>query len=240
MTSALCALIPVPLLDGHFLRRTRRRMTREAAAEVGLTLDDAQVLHLSGTEPSTAFGCLIGAFIAGLLKIVFWIVRRFFRTLLFFLAAKDAADQASRTVHEGFLLRSAMPDLAQRLETLRRAGGESVTGSVSPEIRRVRRAIEQTCREVDPRPIERVIKGSFRGSLRMLRRASRLFARQARWAERGDTEVTPETEPDLAPEVTDRMASALAGERSYFENLEAVFRSRLDPKRPAVETTAES
>jgi len=52
MTSALCALIPVPLLDGHFLRRTRRRMTREAAAEVGLTLDDAQVLHLSGTGPA--------------------------------------------------------------------------------------------------------------------------------------------------------------------------------------------
>ncbi len=229
MTSALCALIPVPLLDDHFLRRTRRRMVREAAAEVGLTLDEAQVQHLSGTEPGTAFGCLIGAFIAGLLKIVFWIVRRFFRTVLFFLAAKDAADQASRTLHEGFLLRSAMPDLAARLETLRQAGGERVTGSVSPEIRRVRRAIEETCREVDPRPIERVIKRSFRGSLHLLRRASRLFARQARRAERGDGEITSETGPDLAPEVTDRMASALAGERSYFEHLESVFRSHLEP-----------
>lgn len=229
VTSALYVVVPVPLLDDHLLAATRRRMVRELAAEHGLELSEAQVRHLSGTESSAGLGCF-GGFVVGLaLALVLKIPRRLFRTVFFFLAIKDAADAASRTFHEGYLLRQAMPDLARQFAILRAHGAEGIAGAVPWEVRRVRSAVADTCAAVDTRPIERTLKAVFRSSFTMLRRAARLLAQRERAALHGAprSESSVAAGDVLAPGLVDRLARALSVHGDYLGSLVQDLRRRL-------------
>ena len=242
VSSAVCAVIPIPFLDDHLLRRTRRRMVREIATEHGLTLDPTWLHHLSGTEGKSALGCFIGTLFGLFFKLVYKLVRRVFRSLMFFLAIKDGADAASRTFHEGYLLRAALPELKQRLGVLKERGELEATtddDGIPWEIRGVRSAVEASCREVDTRPFESTIKGVLRGSRTLLRRTARIFAREARENEASDpaAEPAPETSQRLAPDLVDAMVGALSRQDVYLRSLEAHFMGRWSPESASADPT---
>jgi hypothetical protein len=197
-------------------------MVREMAADRELVLSDAEVAHLSGTEPSTVFGCFLGALIGVFLKGIYLIARRIFRSILFFLALKDSVDEASHTFHEGYLVHQSLPDLAPRLDR-----PAAPSEPVRPAVRSLRRAIVKTCLAVDPRPIEKTIKSVFRGSYRLLRRAARLFARDARTQRLDEEGPLPSggTGAAYAPEIAERLGERLARETGYLSALEVRLRS---------------
>lgn len=212
--SGMWALLPVPLLDDHFLRRTRRRMVRGAAARHGVVLSEAQITELAGDGGvRTTWGCLVGVIVATTAKLL----RRFVRTVVFFLAANDAADAASRTFHEGYLLEQAL----------------APPSALGPQPRtidatRVRWAIETTCAEIDTRPIRQLIRRAFRGSRWLLRRGVMLLSR-SRGAENPEQVDALEQEQErLMSSLLERLSGALFGQQRYLQDLEQSFRRHLD------------
>ena len=254
LLSAIAAAIPIPFVDDHLLRRTRRRLARDSAAQAGVELHEIEIDHLSGTGPSTLSSCLMGCIVGQSFKIVVKLVRRVFRSVLIFLTVKDSVDAFSKTFHEGFLLHRALPTLGrqltarQDLATDRRPDQPAASTAAAtpgappmaattrdrqliPEILTLRRAIESTCLEVDTRPLENTIKAIFRQSRKVLRTTARIFARDARRAEKLD----PAAEPDanegrkLAPELIDLLTSSLRGKKDYLVQIDRDFRSRWSP-----------
>lgn len=201
VSSALYALLPVPLLDDSLIRRTRRKMVRELATARGLQLSNDQLLVLSGTVPRSGWGCLFALLVSIPIKIVYKLIRRVFRTIFIWLAINDAVNAASATFHDGYLLRAG---LAQAPDDPARA------------TQIVRRATNAVLEEVDPRPFQKVFKSVFRTSRGSLRAAARHL--------RGNSsEVTPppeQVEEEVPPEVVDRLEHDLEQQRTYLQELE--------------------
>jgi hypothetical protein len=221
VASGLGAMVPVPFLDDHLVRLARRRMVAELARERGIVLSLAELHHLSGTERRTGFGCLVAVLLGATFKIAVKILRRVFRTLLFWLAVKDASDAASRTFHEGFLLSLGIAEL-EAVSVLR-----DPDDPIDRRVRELRRRVESVTREVDTRPMERLVRSAFRSSRRVLRRAARLLAREE--PRRDDQRQAEILESELESEeglglLVSRVASLLGSEREYFADLERRFR----------------
>jgi hypothetical protein len=244
LLSAMAAAIPIPFVDEHLLRRTRRRLAREMAGQATVTLHEIEIDHLSGTGPSSLSSCLLGCIIGQSFKVVVKLVRRVFRSVLIFLTVKDAVDAFSKTFHEGFLLHRALPGLGRQLDARQAFVGRATGASEAPvdqelprdrelvpEILTLRRAIESTCSEVDTRPLESTIKTIFRQSARALRRAARVFARDARRAEKIDPDAEPDAEEGrrLAPELVDLLTSSLQRKQGYLLELDRHFKARWSP-----------
>jgi hypothetical protein len=229
VASGLAAIVPVPFLDEHLVRVTRRRMVLELAQRRELVLPPPVVHHLSGTESATAWGCLVGVLFAATFKITVKILRRLFRTILFWLTIKDASDAASKTFHEGFLLSLGLGSL----ETV--SALQDPTDPLHAEVRALRTRVERVTQEVDTRPMQKMIRSAFRGSRGVLRRAARVLARTE--PRRDDAErqaeilvAEIESEQGLAA-LTSRLGSLFSTESAYFADLVRRF-ERTDPVEP--------
>jgi len=234
LLAGLCPLIPIPFLDDRVLAGVRRKMVRDLAAERGLTgdqaLDRRRVDVLAGTRGESR-GCLgwTGWIVYSL---TLRLLAKLFRKILIVFAVKESVDTASRVFHEGYLLHltfawapawvaaeDASPDAGVALGPDRAAA--------------VRRTIEATLDDVDPRPLEQTLRRTFRGSRRLLRRGARLLARRAAGRRDGDEEELPEDEERrLLGRVLDGLVADLWEERGYLAALEASYRRALAAPPP--------
>ena len=239
LLAGLCPLIPIPFLDDRVLAGVRRKMVRDLAAERGWTGDRALDRHrvdvLAGTRDESR-GCLgwVG-WIA--FSLTLRLLAKIFRKILIVFAVKESVDTASRVFHEGYLLHltfawapswSAQPD---------GEGDDGPAAGLSPaRAQAVRRTIEATLDEVDPRPLEQVLRRTFRGSRRLLRRGARLLTRRRATAgarpPRGERALPEEEERRLLGRVLDRLVADLWEERGYLTALEARYRRALAAPPP--------
>lgn len=223
LLAGLCPLIPVPFLDDRVLASVRRKMVRELAAERGARLDPERVDLLAGIERRSR-GCVDLA-VRGTVTVTFKLLRKVFRKVFIFLAVKEGVDTASRVFHEGYLLHLALawaPDWESRSAPLD-----------SGRARTVRRAVDGTLAEVDPRPVEQAVRRVFRGSRSLLRQGARVLgrsgaARPGRKEERRAGELPEAEERQILGGVLDRLEAALWQEQGYLDDLEARFRRHLE------------
>jgi hypothetical protein len=213
--SALASVVPVPFLDDHLVRVTRRRMVRELAREHGIALRETEVRLLAGQRPPWPTGCAL--FVMLYVKTAIWLLRRLFRTVFFWLTLQDVSNAASFTFHEGFLLRRALRDFEPQHLAPAGAAGEPPP---RPEIERVRACIERVVREVDPRPLTQAFRGAFRGSLRVTRSAARRVRRML--LGRREEEAAARALEDLVPPtLVEGLLRALASQNPYLDDLAA-------------------
>jgi hypothetical protein len=230
--SALAALVPVPFLDDHLVRVTRRSMVRELGRERGLALNENEVRLLAGRGPGLRFGCTFGLAIALAVKGALLVVRRIFRSLFFWLAIRDASNAASFTFHEGFLLRRALAELS--VAGARPAGPAAPAG---PEVQRLRACVERVIADVDPRPVRQAFRRALRGSYRLARRTARRLQRLLLGVreEAGEARTLEEAVP---PTLVDRLGRALDAQGPYLEDLtRRIERALLEPEPAATAAT---
>jgi hypothetical protein len=96
----LCALIPLPWIDGYLARGLCRRSWQEMATAMGHPMDDTALHALTDDKGSMVIGCLVGLF--------WWPIRKVFRTFFYFLTVKDAVDWGIETALRGEMVRRAL------------------------------------------------------------------------------------------------------------------------------------
>lgn len=231
--ASLTPLIPVPFLDDKVLAWVRRKQVRETLERSGLQPEPGAVRVLAGDEdPRSALaGCLRLTLVLPLLKISYYILRKLFRKIVFFLLIKDSVDQFSESFQENLLLHRAI----------------ELGALGSPE--RIRQAMLETRRTVNPRPVERVVRKIYRGSRRLLGQGARLltsFFRAGRAADEVDglgagssegampaREAVIDAEERLLSGLLDRITTALWNEAGYRERLHATFDALLTQEPPS-------
>lgn len=235
LSSAVCAVVPVPFLDDHLVKLTRRRMTRELASAHGFDLGSRELVVLSGTEArGLGWGCFVGLLISLSVKIVVKILRRIFRTILFWLLVKDAANAASRTFHEGYLLDGM----------LRRAEQDKARAHGEPVIRAMRSHVEAVIDQVDTS----ALTGGFRMAMRGTRSALSSGARRLssliglrREADDGAQRLEEEIADTIPGSWVERATAMLQREGDYLHRLdellaEQVYRAKHPTPRPETDS----
>ena len=213
--SSLAVVVPVPFLDEHLVRVMRRRMVRELARERGIALRETEVRLLAGQRPPWPTGCAL--FVTLYVKTAFWLLRRLFRTVFFWLTLQDVSNAASFTFHEGFLLRRALRDVEPQGLAPAGVAGEPPP---RPEIVRLRACIERVVAEVDPRPLTQAFRGAFRGSFRVIRSAARRVRRML-LGRREEEAAARALEDSVPPTLVEGLLRALASQNPYLDDLAA-------------------
>jgi hypothetical protein len=96
--AGLAILIPIPLVDLLFEWLFKRRMPQAIARRNGRTLSPETVRQLNRSNFS-CMGCLLWP-----LELVWLLLKRTYRTILYFLTIKDATDKLSYYWHRAYLL----------------------------------------------------------------------------------------------------------------------------------------
>jgi hypothetical protein len=96
--AGLSPLVPIPLLDLAFEWLFKRRMLGSIARRRGRKLDPA-VYQTMNRGQGCREGCLLWP-----IKLIFVLLKRISRKLLYFLTIKEASDQLSHYWHRAFLL----------------------------------------------------------------------------------------------------------------------------------------
>jgi hypothetical protein len=96
--SGLAILLPIPLLDVLFEWIFKRRMPQAIAKRNGRTLSQETLRQLNQSKVS-CLGCLLWP-----LELVWLLLKRTYRTILYFLTIKDASDKLSYYWHRAYLL----------------------------------------------------------------------------------------------------------------------------------------
>jgi hypothetical protein len=96
--AGLAILIPIPLVDLLFEWLFKRRMPQAIARRNGRTLSPETVRQLNSSNLSY-LGCLLWP-----LELVWLLLKRTYRTILYFLTIKEATDKLSYYWHRAFLL----------------------------------------------------------------------------------------------------------------------------------------
>jgi len=154
--AGLSTLIPIPLLDMLFEDFFRRRMPVSVARSRGEALDPQLSTLLNRSEEGCVEGCLLLPF-----RLVYELIKRLSKKLLYFLTIKDATDRVSYYWHRAFLIDYAL--LLGHLQT--------------PEnVPRVRYAIEAVLKTTEISPLlqfARQVVGNGHHIFRSLRLARR-------------------------------------------------------------------
>lgn len=209
VASGLTPLIPVPFLDDFALRQVRERMVRSMLQEQGLPTPAKAVAVLAGSHQ----GPTIGGRVLGFIKAVaLFPVRKVFRKVFVVLWVKDCVDMASASLHHGYLLQHAMA-----------RGDLDARGLEGDAPMRVHTAIEATCKEVDSRPINQLLRRLFAGSRLLLAEASQAFLSPLL----GQPRVPEKGEEAEVSSLADRLAAALWEQRGYFTALEQRYEQHL-------------
>jgi hypothetical protein len=142
------------------------------------------------------------------------LLKGLFRKILFFLAAKQAADWASRAFHEGYLLRYALRGLEPN--------------PVIPDARarHLRARMRLVLRDTNRSPIWGIFAGVIQMHTAILKRSAVVLTRIWRRGEDPGTGTKSSGGDDLRVERTlledlvNRTMDVLGGERKYLETLE--------------------
>jgi hypothetical protein len=129
----LTPIIPLPILDQLVRKWLLRRGIRQVAAEHGVTLTDKALKQLASDRRGCLIGCLIG--------VVWWPIRKLFRTMFYFLTIKECLD----TMAEG----------AVRIEMIRRA---CETGVLPAQVEPVCEAMFQALKADMGSPVTRIFR----------------------------------------------------------------------------------
>jgi hypothetical protein len=231
LLAGLCPLIPIPFLDDQVLGWVHRRRVREALRGHGFapTAGNFQrreaVAEVARRESKGLLaGCFRLVIIGPILKLIIRLISKVFRKILIVLTLKDCVDRFSEAFHEGYLLHLALERGAVEEHHL----DAGVSG-----VMWLRWVIRTTCEEVDPRPLNQLVKGTLRGSRGLLLKASRMLGRLFRRRPRTEAEA-PEAEAALDAEeeamlgsLLDRLTAVIRGEAGYLAALEEKFAANL-------------
>jgi hypothetical protein len=97
--AGLAILIPIPLVDAAFEQFFRRRMPRVIAKQNGIKLSPRMQIEINRGRFSCLQTCLMAPVLLTLL-----LLKRIFRTILYFLTIKESSDLLSLYWHRAFLL----------------------------------------------------------------------------------------------------------------------------------------
>ena len=211
VASGLTPLIPVPFLDDYALRRVREQMVRTILRERSLSAPHRTITVLAGLYPRQ--GSRMQQFLSktALLSLrVTW--RKGFRRLATALWVKDCVDMASLSLHHGYLLQHALERGDLTADTLAREDAA----------RRVHRAIDAACKELDARPINQALRRLFDGSKLLLAELTRALEQ---W--NGAPRTPGSDEAEEVASLAERLAAAMGEERGYFQALEALYLKHL-------------
>ncbi len=229
--AGLCPLIPIPFLDDVLAGMFRARMIRGLVADAGLRPEPLQADLLAFEPlPIRLLGCLFG--------LIWAVVRKLFRKIVYIFAVKDCVDTASRVMHHGWLFQYALTEGILNQQTFD-DGNEA--------IRHVRDAIRTATDRVDPRPVNKALRQVFLGSRSLVKGAARAVGQILRGggANRRDSEATDRAVSDLetrqvgeVERILDELVTTLKGSASYRENLEREFREVLAEGDPGPSAAA--
>ncbi len=219
LLTGLTRLIPVPFLDDWARDFLRRSLVADIVHGRTARLGEEELQILACGEPPG--GRLRGCFLATLWRAAVLVgkklLRKVFRTILFFLAVKDCVRTFARTFHEGYLLRHAV------------SLGE--LGETPPGVGRVREAIEASLCRLDLGPIERLARRTLAGSWKTLRRSARGLGRWLQGLRRGgegeggNGEI--EAQEEILRPLVDELTVGLRHESGYLSRLERLFEAEL-------------
>lgn len=151
----LCPLIPVPFIDDIILGFIKRRMVETLLMLHGHKPVSKQVKALSREPGGCPLGCLWAVVVYPLTKIL--------KKVFYFLSIKGCVDVASTMLHRGYLLHHVLSNGIVSDKNL----------ADQASLVRVQDAILAACKEVDPRPINQVLKRIFGASKVLMRGAAR-------------------------------------------------------------------
>ena len=214
--AGLCPLLPIPFLDNVLVGMFRSRMIRGQVRDAGLEPDPLQADLLAfEPQPIRLLGCLLG--------LIWMVVKKIFRKLVYIFAVKDCVDTTSMVMHHGWLFQYALDQgiLDQGTFT---DGNEA--------IRRVRDAVRTATDRVDPRPVNKAVRQVFLGSRTLVKGAARAVGQILRGggARRRDAEGTERAVSDLetrqvgeVERILDELVAVLRGNVGYREHLQKEF-----------------
>ena len=96
--AGLAVLIPLPILDAAFEQFFRRRMPRSIARARGRQLSPASARLLN------RWGCSPATLLLFPIWLLFWLLKRLSKKILYFLTVKDSVDTLNYYWHRAFLL----------------------------------------------------------------------------------------------------------------------------------------
>ncbi len=215
--SALCPLVPVPLVDSLLLGQVKKSMTRSLAKDLRVPLSEPQVAVLAGAvDLDPGRGCLVGCVTAaGKLGLV--VVKRLVTKLVVLFTFKESVENAAEVFYEGVLLQHAL--------TVHRAILPDTDDERQAAARRLRKAIDAVLEEVQGGAILGIVGGVLRGARQTLIEAARLLAKH-RTARDENAPLETGEEAEVLSGVTLRMRDALWKEQETI----LLLRRRLDER----------
>lgn len=227
--AGLCPLVPVPFLDDWLLARVRRFLVNDLDRSLDLGLEQEVRTILAGGGDGWRFpGCAAGCTWV-LQKVVLRLLIKLSRKVLYFLAIREGLHAATQVFHEGYLLAHALGPVEQRRP--------AVVANSADAARQLRRVVLTTIDTMDLTPVRDTLRRTFKGSRRLLLRASRVLAkpflsrrRRRRMRDQATARATAEgvrrQEEALLGSLVDRLAHALWGNRHYLTRLEEHFEAQ--------------
>ncbi|MDX1663085.1 MAG: hypothetical protein R3272_04780 [Candidatus Promineifilaceae bacterium] len=155
--AGLSVLIPIPLLDLLFERWFRQRMPRSIADERGRRLPPEVLDILNRGEGCSTASCLTLP-----IWLLFQLLKRLSRKILYFFTIKEAGDTLSHYWHRAFLI-NYMLDLGHLAD--------------AAEAHRAQAALEQTLDEIETSPLNQLAREVIRQTGRTLRTLLRVARR---------------------------------------------------------------
>ena len=191
--AGLAILIPIPLLDVLFEWIFKRRMPQAIAKRNGRTLSPETVRQLNRSNWS-CLGCLLWP-----LELVWLLLKRTYRTILYFLTVKEATDKLSYYWHRAYLLDKMMErdDLATEEEAALAA-----------------QALHQVLESVTTSPLTQLAKEVVANVRHILRSSWRWLRRKQ--------------EDEMMAKTRSQMATAWRDLSGYFEQVAAQYEARLE------------
>jgi hypothetical protein len=242
LLAGLCPLIPLPFVDDWAENLVRRRAVRDRLRAGGFEVTPGDVEVLAGLEADEGDGGCLRLLLWPVLRLAAYLVRKLFRKVVFVFAVHDAVNAAASLFHDAWLVSVAVGSGALGAAPGRRLDRD--------RLRRVRRAMDDTVRDVDRRPLERAVRRAFAGSRRVAAAAARRLGRWAR-GERRATRGSPAGGPEAAQRavddlpleaeeqalggMVDRMVDALWLEPGYLAALEQRFNAHLADRLAAAD-----
>jgi len=220
VTAGLCPLSPLPFIDDLAIHMLHRRMIRSQFALAGITLSDPQINALVDRKSGFLRGCLTTVFL--------YPIKKIFRKVFYFFAVKDCVDVTSELLHRGLLLQLVIDE--------RRITADDLTPDHAALLR-INDAMTVALREIDPRPINQLLKRTFAGSRALVKEAAGVLARtfRKRGVSRKEQTGAEDAMNDLADaesgpigSFVNRIDQAIWSKEGYREELSRRFIAALD------------
>ena len=137
LLAGLTPLVPLPLVDFWLSTRMRRQMYRAIARDAGVEVDRDTLVKLTRRR-----GGLFARIAGG---VVGWVIRKIFRTILYFFTVKDVFDESADAMLRASMFRVALE-----------------RGWLPDQAEQVRSAMDEVLQGCSP--VERLFRGQPRGT----------------------------------------------------------------------------